>query len=98
MDDVLLGGRLRVGKSRFGCRWGRVEGLTVLRETLVLAGAGIGAGRSAHSSWCRTILFDVVPTHSATFITFLVFVALTACVSYGRRATSVDPMTALRYV
>jgi len=100
-----VGLRVREIAIRMSLGATRVEVMgMVLRETLVLVGAGIGVGLIGAflvTSSLQTILFDVAPTDPVTFITvsaFLVFVALMACVVPARRATSVDPMTALRNV
>jgi len=47
-----------------------------------------------------SMLFGVVPTDPATFITIAVLISLVtliACYIPGRRATKVDPLEALRY-
>ena len=75
----------------------------VLRNgmSLVFIGAAIGlAGAYALTRVMRSLLFEVVPTDLATFITVsvsLIAVALLACFIPARRATKVDPLVALRY-
>jgi len=75
----------------------------VIREGMLLAGAGVaigtggalGAGRLLQS-----LLFEIKPTDPATFVvvaTVLLIVALAACWIPARRAMSVDPMVALRH-
>ncbi len=75
----------------------------VLRNGMLLAliGAAIGlAGAYAATRVMSSLLFEVVPTDLATFITVsfgLILVALLACLIPARRATKVDPLVALRY-
>ena len=75
----------------------------VLRNGMSLAfiGAAIGLGGAyAITRVMRSLLFEVVPTDFATFITVsvvLIVVALLACYLPARRATKVDPLVALRY-
>jgi putative ABC transport system permease protein len=74
----------------------------VLRETLVLVGAGIAAGVVGALATTRlmgSLLFGVAPTDAVTFTAIAALLAATALVaSYVpvRRATRVDPMVALR--
>jgi ABC-type lipoprotein release transport system permease subunit len=75
----------------------------VLRNGMSLAfiGAAVGvAGAYALTRVMSSLLFEVVPTDLATFITVsvsLIAVALLACFIPARRATKVDPLVALRY-
>jgi ABC-type antimicrobial peptide transport system permease subunit len=75
----------------------------ILKDGLVLAllGMVIGlAGAFALTRLMSSLLFEVKPTDTLTFITvsaLLIFVALLACYIPARRATKVDPLVALRY-
>ena len=75
----------------------------VLRQGLVLTAIGIAAGLVASywlTKYLKSFLFEVEPTDPFTFAAvavLLAVVALVACWIPARRATRVDPMTALRY-
>jgi len=75
----------------------------ILRDGLVLASRGVGiglAGAFALTRLMSSLLFDVRPTDTQTFIgvsALLIVVALLACLIPARRATKVDPLVALRY-
>ena len=75
----------------------------VLRETLTLAGVGVGiglAGAYAVTRLIQTQLFGVEPTDLLTMAAAsLGIAAVTALAGYipARRATGIDPMNALRW-
>ncbi len=75
----------------------------ILRQTLVLAGAGIViglAGAAGVTQLLTSMLFGVKATDSLTYtavVALLVVAALVASYIPARRAMRVDPMIALRY-
>jgi putative ABC transport system permease protein len=75
----------------------------ILRQGLrtVLIGIGIGvAGSLVLTRTMESLLFGVTTTDPLTFVAVILLVvvtALLACYIPARRATCVDPMTALRY-
>jgi putative ABC transport system permease protein len=75
----------------------------VLKQGFVLALVGVGIGVLAALGLMRllsTLLFEVSANDAGTFalVTGTLFaVALLACYLPARRATKVDPLTALRY-
>jgi predicted permease len=91
-----IGIRMALGAQRWD-----VLGL-VLRESLILAVVGIGAGLAVAvmMTWVlRNQLFEIAPTDPVTFVLASVLlgaVALLACFIPALRATRIDPMTALR--
>jgi putative ABC transport system permease protein len=75
----------------------------VVGEGMKMAGAGVALGLIASLALTRLmtgLLFGISATDPLTFAMIallLVFVALLACYIPARRATTVDPMIALRY-
>ena len=75
----------------------------VLRHGLLLTAIGVAVGVTGAFAITRTIkslLYEVSATDPIVFITIpvlLVIVSLVACYTPARRATKVDPLTALRY-
>jgi putative ABC transport system permease protein len=91
-----IGIRVALGASR------REVFQMILRQSAVLAGAGIviGAiGAGLVTPFVRSILYNVTPTDPLSFVStavFLVLIAILAGILPARRATSVDPIIALR--
>jgi predicted permease len=94
--------------SEFGIRMALGAGrLTILqmvmREGLVLVGVGLAAGLGAAvllSHLVASLLFGIQPHDVATFAAATIVLTLVAAAaSYGpaRRATAIEPVTALRY-
>jgi predicted permease len=84
-----------------GARAGQVF-LLVIRDGMVLVGAGVAIGIGAGVLAARaltTFLYGVSTSDTATFVVatlVLVAVALVACVIPAKRAVGVDPIVALR--
>lgn len=91
-----IGIRIALGAQRW-----EVLGL-VLREGLILAAVGIGAGLAVAlgMTWVlRSLLFEIAPTDPATFALSCVLlgtIALLACSIPAVQAARIDPMAALR--
>jgi len=74
----------------------------VVSQGLVLTGAGLAiglAGAAALANLVRTLLYQVSPRDAGTFVTTAVVLSVIAVVASlipARRASSVDPLTALR--
>lgn len=89
-------------RMALGARAGSVVGM-VVRRTLVLAGVGIGIGLAGSVGAARLLeryLFAVKSTDPATFLAvagLLLLVALLAAAVPARRASTVDPVVALRH-
>jgi ABC-type antimicrobial peptide transport system permease subunit len=70
---------------------------------MVLTAIGVGIGLAGALLLTRAMtnfLFGVRPTDPVTFVSvamFLIVIALLACYVPARRATRIDPMTALRW-
>lgn len=75
----------------------------VLRQSLRLTSIGIGiglAGAIALTRYIEGMLYDVTPLDPLTYVAVVaLFAAVASLASYlpARRATRIDPMTALRY-
>jgi putative ABC transport system permease protein len=75
----------------------------ILRHGLVLVLSGVAfgvAGALALTRFLTTLLFGITPTDTLTFVVVaLIFfvIAMVAALIPARRATKVDPLTALRY-
>ncbi len=91
-----IGIRMALGAGRGAVLW------MVLRDGLRLVALGLALGTVAALFLTRLmagVLFEVQPTDPATFVAVvlvLVLVAVAACLLPARRATAVNPVTALR--
>jgi ABC-type antimicrobial peptide transport system permease subunit len=76
---------------------------SVVRQGMLLAGAGVAAGVLTAlllTRWMQTILFEIRPSDPITFLqvaVVLLVAALLASWLPARRALAIDPVTALRY-
>jgi ABC-type antimicrobial peptide transport system permease subunit len=92
-----IGIRMALGAAQRSVLW------MVLRETLALAGVGVGigfVGAAVLTRLIQTQLFGVKPMDPVTMAAAcLGIAAVTAVSGYvpARRATEIDPMTALRW-
>lgn len=88
-------------RMALGALGGRVVSL-VVRQGLLLAGAGIIAGLAgafALSHALRGLLFGITPTDTVTYVVAAMcalVIALAACVVPARSATRINPVEALR--
>jgi putative ABC transport system permease protein len=89
-------------RMALGAQQGQVL-MLILRQGLLLTLIGIGIGLAGALALTRimsSLLFGVEATDPATFtaiVLLLTFVSVIACYIPARRATRVDPLTALRY-
>jgi putative ABC transport system permease protein len=102
MSDAVAQRTHEVGiRMALGARKSEVLAL-IMKQGLVITGIGIIAGvvmALALTRLLASLLFGVTPTDVATFVCVAGFIALVALIaSYlpARRATKVDPLTALR--
>ena len=92
-----IGVRMALGAQRFDVL------KLMVKKGIVLGIIGVVVGLAASFALTRliaTLLFDVTPTDTATFVIVsagLFLVTLFACYVPARRATKVDPLKALRY-
>jgi len=92
-----IGVRMALGAQRSQMLW------MVLRESLMICAAGVVVGLPAAIACARllrSMLFNLTPGDPLTFVVALLgisLVTLTAAAIPARRASSVDPIVALRY-
>ena len=92
-----IGVRMALGAQRKQVLW------MILRESLIMAAVGIGLGLPlafAGARLLKSMLFGLSPSDPLTFFFALCGMAAVALVSAllpASRASSVDPMVALRY-
>ena len=92
-----IGVRMALGAQRRQMLW------MVLRESLLICAAGVVVGLPAAIACARllrSMLFNLTPGDPLTFLVALLgisLVTLTAAAIPARRASSVDPIVALRY-
>ncbi|HEU5453358.1 MAG TPA: ABC transporter permease [Terriglobales bacterium] len=92
-----IGIRMALGASRATVGW------MVLREGLTMVGSGLLlglAGAMVTTQSMKSLLFAVQPNDPPTLAlssVLLIFAAVLACVIPARKATAIDPMSALRH-
>ena len=92
-----IGLRMALGARQWSVLW------LVLREVLILLGIGLGVGVPCAyflSRYVSSQLFGVTPTDAWTCAAAMAILGLAAAVSGfvpARRASTIDPITALRY-
>lgn len=92
-----IGVRMALGAQRSQVLW------MVLRESLVVTGIAVAIGlplAAAGARWLKSMLFGLSPADPLTFVLALVGLGLLALISTAlpaRRASSVEPIVALRY-
>jgi predicted permease len=92
-----IGVRMALGARRTQVLW------MIMRESLVVAAIGVAVGLPlalAGARWLKSMLFGLSPADPLTFLLALIGIAALAVFSAlmpARKASSVDPMVALRY-
>jgi ABC-type antimicrobial peptide transport system permease subunit len=91
-----IGIRMALGATTARVLWG------VLSKTIRLAMIGIGLGAIASfvvAKWISSLLFHTEPADPVTFLVMILLLTAVACAAGffpARRASSIDPMIALR--
>jgi predicted permease len=91
-----IGVRVALGAARAQVRW------LVLRQSLVLVGIGLGIGipaAAASARFLESMLFGLQPRDARVYAAaavVMLLVSLVAAYAPARRASHVDPLTALR--
>jgi len=91
-----IGIRMALGATTARVLWG------VLSKTIQLALIGIGLGAIASfavAKWISSLLFHTEPADPVTFLVMILLLTVVACAAGffpARRASSIDPMIALR--
>jgi len=91
-----IGIRMALGADRGAVRW------MIVRQSLVVAACGVVCGMAASAAGTnllRALLFNVEPRDAATLaLSAAIIIAVTAIAGYlpAKRASRVDPLTALR--
>jgi ABC-type antimicrobial peptide transport system permease subunit len=92
-----IGLRMALGAQQGQVLW------MVMRETSILVGIGLAVGVPAAyllSSYVSSALYNVKPNDVWTIVSALIILSAVAAISGfvpARRASVIDPMTALRY-